>query len=347
MQPIDSTILTKLGYKKLSDIITSDIIIGSDGNHHNILNIIEDGYHPIYKIIFGNSAYAEFAEDHVLYTVDRKESQRKTKNGSFKSIKSIIDNITTYKSKIHNHQVPLSQAIKLEEKPLFINPYVLGVLLGDGDIYSKYSVDFASADQQIVDKCEKLIPQCMQINKKNKLGYRICMRENKNRKHRITNIYYAYLKELNLNGKNSQTKFVPELYKYNSIINRLAILQGLMDTDGFVSKDGSDVSYCTTSELLANDVKFIVQSLGGHANICDKISGNNLNNKLTKSKVVHISIENFVPFRLERKINRYKPRKHKLTRFIKDINYISDKNCRSIIIDSNNQSYLTNNFVCS
>ena len=48
------------------------------------------------------------------------------------------------------------------------------------------------------------------------------------------------IENLGLSESRSPNKFIPHIYKYSSIENRLSILQGLMDTDGhcMISKNG-------------------------------------------------------------------------------------------------------------
>ncbi len=75
-------------------------------------------------------------------------------------------------------------------------------------------------------------------------------------------------RRLGLHGTRSTTKFVPDLYLYNSHQVRLAVLQGLLDTDGGpVTQRGRTcrVQYSTTSPRLRDDVIFLVRSLGGIA----------------------------------------------------------------------------------
>jgi phosphate starvation-inducible PhoH-like protein len=78
----------------------------------------------------------------------------------------------------------------------------------------------------------------------------------------------AALRELALAGTKSDTKFVPEPYKFNSAAVRLALLQGLFDSDGGpVTQRGRTcrVQYTTCSERLRDDVVYLVRSLGGIA----------------------------------------------------------------------------------
>jgi phosphate starvation-inducible protein PhoH and related proteins len=76
----------------------------------------------------------------------------------------------------------------------------------------------------------------------------------------------AVLRELGLAGTHSNSKFVPEAYLFNDSTVRVAVLQGLLDTDGGpVTQRGRTcrVHYVTSSERLRDDVTFLVRSLGG------------------------------------------------------------------------------------
>lgn len=73
--------------------------------------------------------------------------------------------------------------------------------------------------------------------------------------------FTAAIRELQLNVLSSE-KFIPEIYKWNSIENRRALLAGLLDTDGYISKKGT-IQYYTVSEKLSHDVVWLIQSLGG------------------------------------------------------------------------------------
>jgi phosphate starvation-inducible PhoH-like protein len=84
----------------------------------------------------------------------------------------------------------------------------------------------------------------------------------------VENPVTGVARRLGLHGTRSTTKFVPDLYLYNSAKVRLAVLQGLLDTDGGpVTQRGRTcrVQYSTTSPRLRNDVVFLVRSLGGVA----------------------------------------------------------------------------------
>src|SRR5439155_9410008 len=83
---------------------------------------------------------------------------------------------------------------------------------------------------------------------------------------RTPNPLTSALRSLGLYGHGATTKFVPDVYKYASSATRLDVLRGLMDTDGYVRNDErSEAVFATSSPALADDIVFLVRSLGGTA----------------------------------------------------------------------------------
>ena len=61
----------------------------------------------------------------------------------------------------------------------------------------------------------------------------------------------------------SESKFIPSEYLYDSVENRLELLRGLMDTDGYIAKDRTSMYFYTVSSRLCHDFRELVSSLGG------------------------------------------------------------------------------------
>lgn len=166
------------------------------------------------------------------------------------------------------------------------------------------------------------------------------------------NYFKKALENLKLLGTKSGTKFVPEIYKYGSVKQRIALLQGLLDTDGTIDKRYSSISFASTSINLINDVRFIVESLGG---ICRKTTNKigkykDKNGKIIICKVCYqVTIllpNNIIPFRTKNKLNRYKPKtKYFPYRNIKSIKEIGYKKTMNICTNATDYLYLTNNFI--
>jgi predicted ribonuclease YlaK len=348
-QPLDAKILTPTGWILMGSLIPGDDVIGSDGTAKKVLGIFPQGNKKVFKVNFSDGSSTECCEDHLWYTKTRKEEQRSDNVGSVKSLKEIKETLKAYKTEVNNHKIPLVNAVKFIKKDFVIHPYIMGVLLGDGTVSEKYSVYFTSTDKEIVDKCQSLLPSNIICKSKSDNNYSFIVKNNLNRNKREDNIFAREISKLELLGTKSRTKFIPKEYKFSSVDDRLNLLQGLMDTDGTVSLDGSDVSYSTTSNQLAEDVKFLVQSLGGLAKINKKCGGTYINkvkiNDL-ESNIVSISLpRDFCPFKLQRKIDRYKSRKYDLSRMITDIECVGEKETQCILIDSDDHLYVTDDFI--
>lgn len=145
---------------------------------------------------------------------------------------------------------------------------------------------------------------------------------------------------LGLEGTRSATKFVPDCYKYNTSEVRLAILQGLMDTDGYAGK--TEVCFTSVSKRLADDVRWLVESLGGFARITTKqpANGQLAYNVWIRHPECHTL------FRLNRKRERCLSRGSRLARrWIERIEFVGEKECQCITVENEDGLYLTENFI--
>jgi SNF2 family DNA or RNA helicase len=172
-----------------------------------------------------------------------------------------------------------------------------------------------------------------------------------NNRRAYINYHASDIKELGLENTKSDTKFIPDIYKYSSIENRLAILQGLMDTDGHCmkSKNGEfkGTEYSTTSERLADDVAEIVHSLGGIVRKKSKIGKYKKEDGtiVVCKKAYRLNIKmpsEFNPFRLKRKADAYNlPNKYKIGRYIKNIEPAGKGETVCIAVDAPDKLYVT------
>jgi phosphate starvation-inducible PhoH-like protein len=134
----------------------------------------------------------------------------------------------------------------------------------------------------------------------------------------VENPVTGVARQLGLHGARSTTKFVPDLYLYNSAKVRLAVLQGLLDADGgpVTQKNRTcRIQYTTTSPRLRDDVIFLVRSLGGIAYHRTRPAAGRAPGLARGRAVYHrndaytIDIRlpaGIEPFRLTRKLNGYR-----------------------------------------
>ena len=354
----NTLIYTELGIKKMGEIVIGDRVIGSNGKPCNVIGVFPQGIKDTYKITF-NDGYSIISGDEHLWSVSSPNYGKNTKNERLKkslilSTKQMFEggvitikgdgynseknyNIETYyKSPNGNNkwQIPIVKPIEfINDNKLPIDPYLLGLGLGDGSFNGK-NIRFSLHK----DDYDELFSNHL-------------LKENKpqnNKRNGYINVGES-LFDLGIEHTRSHNKFIPEIYKYSSIENRLAILQGLMDTDGYcmLSKNGSfrGTEYSTISEKLCDDVCEIVQTLGGIARKKSRRSFYKKDGKrveCSKSYRVNIKLPSGMnPFRLKRKSERYnKPQKYPTGRYIKNIEKIGQDECTCISVDAPDKLYV-------
>ena len=342
-QPLDSLILTPHGWMMMGQVKIGMDISTPDGKSAKVTGVFPQGEKDIYEIIFSDGSRVQCCLDHLWFTQTALDRDAKRK-GSVKSTKEILKSLR-YGSK-RNHSIPMTKPVEFIEDNLKIDSYLLGLLIGDG-CFRHNRVEISTSDEYIVDYCRSAYKDIsLGKIKSHEYDYRFV----KTIRSGAPNPLFTNLKELGLADKLSYEKFIPLKYKYCSSKNRIAILQGLMDSDGTVSSNGYDVTFSSTSYELATDVQFLVQSLGGKASINRrKTSYTNEGEKKGGRESFRLNISlppEINPFRLPRKAERYAPRsKYKPTRYVDSIEFIGRKEAQCIRIDSEDHLYLTNDFV--
>jgi phosphate starvation-inducible PhoH-like protein len=148
-----------------------------------------------------------------------------------------------------------------------MDAYALGLLLGDGCLTGTTTPAFATGDPELAWELQLRLPG-MEVRPRIGPDYQLNKVTSPGDVITLANPVTTVARRLGLMGARSATKFVPDLYLYNSHRVRLAVLQGLLDTDGgpVTQKDRTcRIQYTTTSPRLRDDVIFLVRSLGGIA----------------------------------------------------------------------------------
>ena len=174
----------------------------------------------------------------------------------------------------------------------------------------------------------------------------------------VANPVTAALRELGLAGTRSSTKFIPDSYLHNSPATRIALLQGLLDSDGGpVTQSGRScrIQYATCSSRLRDDVVFLVRSLGGVAYWRTR-AADGRRPGLASGRAVHHRHDAHImelrlpdgiePFRLTRKRDAY--RDHgggRPMRFIDSIEPAGEAETVCIQVAAQDSLYVTDDFL--
>lgn len=357
-QPNSAKIYTPSGYTTMGLIKVGDKILGSDGKEQNVIGVYPQGFKDIYKIEFNDGTSAECGLDHLWAVNELNQRNRSTKKDgknirlpndeTFKVLSTgeIMKNIKKWNGRRLNYRIPTIKPVEFNEQELTINPYVLGVLLGDGSMNSSR---VTTVDNQIIKELKKY----------NKLNVRTRCRDFESNdiivKRCIDYVTVlgisSKLKELELKDKTSSNKFIPKKYLYNSKENRISLLQGLLDTDGYANSKGR-VQYTTVSKQLADDVRELVLSLGGFCGVRVKQPKYRYKGVIKTGKISYI-LTLSIPeefgikfFRLKRKQNRVINRsKYAKNKFIKSVSFVRKEEATCIMVDNSDHLYVTNDFI--
>ena len=347
-QPLDSKVLTPTGWKRISDVQVGDVVVNPEGGTACVIGVFPQGKKDIYRVTFSDGAQTECCDEHLwqVYTPERKWRGQSPQIFELSQIRRKLFS----KSGNTRYFLPIVEPVEFHEHSLPLDPYLLGVLIGDGGL-SAGSVKFSTSDDEILESVNESLPEGVSVKHQERYNYRISYDGPRRPK---PNLVLNALRELGLFGHRAESKFIPEPYQFASVEARIALLQGLMDTDGTASANDNgtirSLAFSTVSQQLASDVVDLVRSLGGTAKMATRNPFYTYNDEKRFGQLSHrISIklpDHIRPFRLTRKLERVNPpTKYGVTRAMVKVEYVGRKEAQCIALDSSNQLYVTDDYI--
>ena len=264
--PLDTPVLTPDGFRPIGSLAVGDLVIGSNGEPTPVIGVFPQGEKDIYRVTAHDGGSTLCSGDH-LWAVATRDDRRRGKPLRVLTTREMIGNLRASHYH-HRYELPLHTApVCFPHREVPMDPYALGLLLGDGCLTGTTTPAFATGDAELAQALQRLLPG-IEVRPEKGPDYALNRVTSPGEVMTIENPVTGVARLLGLAGARSSTKFVPELYLYNSQSVRLAVLQGLLDTDGGpVAQRGRTcrVQYSTTSGRLRDDVIFLVRSLGGIA----------------------------------------------------------------------------------
>jgi len=397
-QPKGSKVLMANGeWKSIEDVKEGDIVLSPQSNGKYVYAVVikthswfSDRTYNILELNRQEKKLYSCAYNHEIPINERRTFRNETKNhwiikqyeaedlfNRFKSSKRFAKNSTT----------PTMLAVDnfKDRIDCEIEPYTLGVFLGDGSYRDKVvkrktyvgkSIRNVSAYQKELSSGKVLNVSAHQSkfsNSNDNGGYirsralaitsaNSAVMEEISKFYNVSWIYrkkgttaLAYnfsvvgnlsnqLEKYNLNGKGSGEKFIPKEALLSNIEYRKRLLAGLIDTDGYLSK-GESYSITTKSKQLADDILFLVFSLGGRASIRKIKKGIKSTGFVGEYYHVGFYIGNLkLPLQVEKKIKNgnifYLSANRTAIKLEKDIG----KQVYGFTLDSDSHYYITDNF---
>jgi phosphate starvation-inducible protein PhoH and related proteins len=353
-QPLTSQILTPLGWKSMGELQVGDQVVGSDGWPTRVEGVFPQGKKDVFKVTMTDGSSTLACGEH-LWTVMTPEDRQR---GNTRVVDTATMASTLKSNHQHRYEVPMLRApVAFPAERVPLEPYALGLLLGDGCITGTTTPAFSTRDDELVERLQIGLGERIELVRKDH-DYVLKHRGVGPGGLRVANPVTEILRGLGLCGTRSNTKFVPRTYLYNCAEIRLAVLQGLLDTDGGpVTQAGRTcrIQYTTTSPQLRDDVVFLVRSLGGVAYWrCRQAEGRRPG--LANGRPVEHRNDSFVldirlpedvkPFRLRRKAKSY----HELgggrpMRFVASIEPAGHVETQCIRVAAPDSLYVTDDFI--
>lgn len=356
-QPLTTPVLTEQGWREMGSLQIGDYVIGSEGQPIRVLGVYPQGRKMVYRVTLTDGASTLCCGEHLwtVYTASNKRRHRPPRTLKTEEIRRSLR-----VAHQHRYELPLlSKPVLYPSCEVPLDPYALGLLLGDGCITISSTPSFSSQDSELVEAlAQALKSHAVVLIQKNNLEHILKNTQANRGGLRIPNPVTVILRHLGLAGTHSKTKFIPKLYLHNSPDIRLAVLQGLLDTDGSACiQQGRTcrIQYTTISEQLKNDVIYLVRSLGGIA-YCRtrKMEGRKPGfaggrDILYRADALVLEIRlpaSLAPFRLTRKAEQYaKYGAGRPMRFITSIEPAGEAETQCIRVDASDHLYVTEDFI--
>lgn len=286
---LSEDVATPSGWAKVGEIAPGDEVFDENGAPTTVLAVSAIEQEPVsYKLIFDDGSEVTCCEDHLWKTFSRAElaalsrrtpeyraarrakrpsratgsksaaftaaiiarnrrlrpEEKDTPTGTVRSTREIVETLKCANG-ANNHAIPVAGALQLRRQELPVDPYLLGVWLGNGTALAGQVTTMDPEIQGAFEDCGFEIGKVQQ-KKGSKawsftpLGFKL------------------QIAVADVIGN----KHIPPIYLRSSSEQRLALLQGLIDTDGTPKTGKAGVDFDTTTPALAEGVAELVRSLG-------------------------------------------------------------------------------------
>ena len=305
-QPVDTPVLTPSGFLPIGSLQVGDLVVGSNGFPTPVLGVFPQGEKPVYRVSTQDGASTLACGEHLWRVATPSDKRRNT--GRVLQTDEMVGRLRIQHNRLY--ELPVVAPVEFEPQPVPIDPYALGLLLGDGCITTRTT------------STPELVAAGATVGRRG-----------------ATADPAGALRELALARTSPATTFVPEQYLLNASGTRLAVLQGLLDTDGSLraNRRVGTIEYSTRSPRLRDDVLFLVRSLGGVASLDMRADSYRLDIRLPAG---------IRPFRMQRKAERYaEVGGGRPTRFIDSIEPAGSAECVCISVGAPDSLYVTTDFL--
>lgn len=257
-------------YKRNGDLVVGDMVYNRHGQPVKVLNVFPQGKKHAYRVEFADGRSIVCNDEH-LWTWKHCGGNG-ANTWKTNTLRTLMEKGLRQTSgrKGFKFVIPANEAVERPARNHALDPYVLGVMLGNGSL-TDTQLRISSNDLFVIEEVARLLGSPSYVNQ-SAGNYDWVFTDPDENRHRVgvarhetprlqTRHVLADVPELI--GTKSKTKFIPDAYKGGSIAERWALVQGLFDTDGSITQDDRRrVVFSTSSATLAADVREVLASLG-------------------------------------------------------------------------------------
>lgn len=270
----------KVELTSIKDLRVGDKIFGRDGQITTVINKYPQGELDAYRIFFKDGRAGICSADHLWGVYSKSHGKMKM---HVRTTQEMLDKGIFCPNSDGSHPnrsryfIPMNGSLDFPEKELPVDPYLLGVFIGNGDMTKEtLSLSCDIADEETVRRISDIIHATAYHKEAVGYSWHFYHRYNGNRRDNVrikTSEVFGNLQDVI--GEKAGDKSIPEMYLTGSYEQRIALLQGLMDTDGCIhatsgrnAKKRYSCEYSTTSEELAWSLSDLLFSLGMSNTVC-------------------------------------------------------------------------------
>lgn len=258
-----------VSWKRHGDLVVGDYVFARDGSPTKVLGVFPQGERDVYRVTMGDGRILDVSDNHLWAVYTRGESL--DQGPTIYSTQTLMDQGLVTRlgdgREYMNYVVPMNQPVQWPAIDLPLDPYALGALIANGALANK-TLTFRSGDEDIAEGIGQAIG-AVSWDRSSSRSYTwrfnedVAWRDNTTRRIRTESVFVNELRPLI--GTMVSERFIPKRYLCSSIEQRWALVQGLFDCDGSIEARGDgyyDVVYETGSQLLAEDIRTLLFSLG-------------------------------------------------------------------------------------
>ncbi|SAK58981.1 replicative DNA helicase [Caballeronia arationis] len=343
---LDALIKTPGGWSTMGAMRVGTEVVTPKGTVTTVTGVYPQGTIDMYRITFSDGRSVEASADH-LWKVHLRHERRKG-YWHVRTTKEIMESTSFADMRAY---IPLIEAEDGPAVDLPIDPYLLGVILGDGCISGKGRVVITKPEEFIREKVRSRLDVDMRVGEWIDNGKSFALNGAYEGEGKRANSLSVKIRKVGLAGKRAHEKFVPDEYLLGNRQQRLDLLNGLLDSDGTSELTGG-ASFTSTSLDLAEAVQYLVRSLGGMASLRIKRKQFTYRGEKDYGRTCFtISIRHKYPedlFTLPRKkerLNNSNQYCENLKLRIDSIEYVGQKPAQCIAVSDEERLYVTDDFI--